>query len=176
MPSLTEFKANFQGGARPTLYNVLCSFPGGVADTQTSAKLQFAAKGAQLPGISLSPIEVPYQGRTVKIAGDRQFQPITLTVINDADWVVRNAFERWMNLMNQHGENRGASRPSEYQVDMILEQLDRNGDVIATYTLIGTFPSDVSPIELGYDQIDTIEEFSVTLEYSFWVRPEVGII
>lgn len=112
----------------------------------------------------------------MKIAGDRQFQPITLTVINDADWVVRNAFERWMNLMNQHGENRGASRPSEYQVDMILEQLDRNGDVIATYTLIGTFPSDVSPIELGYDQIDTIEEFSVTLEYSFWVRPEVGII
>lgn len=176
MASLAEFRGRFEGGARPTLYNVSLAFPIGVADGDTTEKTSFMCKGAQLPGISTGVIEVPYQGRTVKLAGDRQFQPITLSIINDSDWTVRNAFERWMNLINQHAENAGSTRPSEYQVDMVVEQLDRSGAVIASYTLVGSFPSDLSPIELGYDQIDTVEEFTVTIDYSYWVRPDISIV
>lgn len=176
MASISEFRAQFAGGARPTLYNVSLVFPIGVADNQASEKFNFMAKASQLPGITAGVIEVPYMGRTVKLAGDRQFQPITFQVINDNDWMVRNAFERWFNLINQHEENVGAVRPTEYQIDMVLDQLDRSGNVIASYTLVGAFPSDLSPIELGYDQIDTIEEFSVTMEYQYFVRPEIGLI
>ena len=176
MASLSEFRGQFEGGARPTLYNVSLVYPAGVAGADATTKSAFMCKGAQLPGITVNPIEVPYQGRTVKIAGDRSFQPITLTIINDSDWKVRNAFERWFNLMNQHSENVGSVRPSEYQVDMVIDQLDRKGQVIASYTLVGAFPSDLSPIELGFDQVDTIEEFTVTIEYSFFIRPDQGIV
>lgn len=176
MGSLSQFKGQFDGGARPTLYNVSLTFPVGVADGVASEKVTFMTKGAQLPGITTGVIEVPYQGRTIKLAGDRQFQPITLTVINDNNWIIRNAFERWFNLMNQHAENVGAVRPSEYQVDMVIDQLDRSGAVIASYTLVAAFPSDISPIDLAYDSIDTIEEWTATLEYSYWIRPDVAII
>lgn len=173
MASLAEFRGQFEGGARPSLYNVSLVFPLGVAGADVTQKMSFTCKGAQLPGISLTPIEVPYMGRTVKIAGDRQFQPITFTVINDTDWKVRNAFERWFNLINQHSENVGAVRPSEYQVDMVVEQIGRDGEIIASYTLVGSFPSDLSPIELGFDQIDVLEEFTVTVEYSYWTRDSI---
>lgn len=176
MASLQQFKGQFEGGARPTLYNVSLVFPVGVADNSATEKMSFMCKGAQLPGISTGVIEVPYMGRTVKLAGDRQFQPITLTVINDTNWVIRNAFERWFNLMNQHAENVGAVRPSEYQVDMVIDQLGRDGKVIASYTMVGAFPSDLAPIELGFDQIDTIEEWTTTIEYSYWVRPDASIL
>lgn len=176
MASLAEFRGQFEGGARPTLYNVSLVFPVGVADGKATEKMSFMCKGAQIPGITTGMIEVPYMGRTVKLAGDRQFQPINLTVVNDNDWLIRNAFERWMNLMNQHGENVGAIRPSEYQVDMVVDQLDRAGNVIASYTLVAAFPSDLSPIELGFDQVDTIEEWTATIEYSYWTRDQAGII
>lgn len=176
MSSLAEFRCQFEGGARPTLFQVTVVYPIGVADGKATEKTTFMTKGAQIPGITAGTIEVPFMGRTVKLAGDRTFQPLNLTVINDNDWVVRNAFERWMNLMNQHAENVGAVRPSEYQVDMVVDQLDRAGNVIASYTLVGAFPSDVSPIELGFDQVDTIEEFNVTLEFSYWTRSDIGIV
>ena len=115
-------------------------------------------------------------GRTVKLAGDRTFQPINLTIVNDTDWITRNAFERWMAYINNHSENRGAVRPSDYMVDAFIEQLDRSGDTISSYTLIGAYPEDLSPIELGFDQIDTVEEYTVTLQYQWWIRPDQGIM
>lgn len=174
--SLAEFRSQFLGGARPTLYKVHCPFPSGVDSGGASLKLSFDAKVAQIPGATVNPINVPYRGRNLKIAGDRDFQPITLQVINDVDWKVRTAFERWLNLINGHAENVGATRMSQYQVDWSIEQYDRNGLVLAKYDFVGGFPIDVSTIDLGYEQVDTISEFSVTMDYQWWTRAEVGIL
>lgn len=173
--SLSNFRTQFMGGARPTLFRVTAQFPPGVDSGQLTSKMSFDCKGAQLPGTTVNPILVPFQGRNVKIAGDRDFQPITLTVINDSDWQLRTAFERWMNLMNGHAENVGATLPKQYQTDFWIEQLDRTGLVIAKYVLVDAFPIDVSAIDLSYESVDTIEEFSVTLEMQYWKRPEAGI-
>ena len=175
MTSLAEFKAQFGGGARPTLYKVTINFPTAIQSQVATEKLQFTCKGAQIPGATAGLIEVYHMGRTVKLAGDRTFQPINLTVVNDVDWITRSAFERWMAYINNHSENRGAVRPSDYMVDAFIEQLDRNGDTIASYTLIGAYPEDLSPVELGFDQVDTLEEYNVTLQYQWWVRPEISI-
>lgn len=175
--SLAQFRSQFNGGAKPTLYKVTGKFPDGTDSSGTAAlKMSFDAKTAQLPGSSVGLISVPYKGRIVKLAGDRDFQPMTLTIINDTDWTIRTAFERWMNLINGHAENIGATRPDQYQTDFTIEQLDRNGIAIATYTLIGCYPSDISAIELGYEQVDTIEDFTVTLEMQYWQRGEAGIL
>lgn len=175
MATLSEFKAQLQGGARPSLYNVTLAFPASIAGQDAATKLQFTCKGAQLPGVSTGQIEAPYMGRKVKMAGDATFQDITLTILNDVDWTVRTAFERWSNLINNHAENRGAVRLQDYAVDVMITQLDRDGNDVATYVLISAYPSDIGAIDLGYDQVDTIEEFSVTLAYSWWERSEAGI-
>jgi len=173
--SLQEFKAKFLGGARPTLFRVTMAFPDGVDPGEGSTKLSFDAKVAQIPGSNVNPINVPYQGRNLKIAGDRDFQPISISVINDSDWLVRTAFERWMNLMNGHAENIGATKPDQYQKDFTIEQLDRNGTVIASYEFVGGFPIEVSAIDLAYESVDTVEEFNVTMDYQWWTRAEAGI-
>lgn len=174
--SLAQFKAAFAGGARPTLYNVTCAFPLLVAGADASRKLQFTCKGLEFPGISQGVIDVPHMGRTMKLAGDRVFNPINMTVINDTDWTVRTAFERWMNMINGARENVGATRLSEYAVDMLIEQMDRQGKVITSYTIVGAFPVDVSSIQLGFDMIDQIEEFTVTIDMQWWERSSAGII
>jgi hypothetical protein len=174
--SLAEFKSTFQGGARPTLYKVTCAFPAGVADAAASTKLQFTCKAFEIPGVSTGLIEVPHMGRMLKLAGDRVFNPVQMTIINDVDWSVRTAFERWSNLINGARENVGATRLGDYAVDMLVEQLNRQGEVITGYTFIGVFPEDVSPIQLGFDMIDTVEEFTVSLQYQWWERGSVGIV
>ena len=176
MPTLAEFKANFQSGARPTLYNVTLNFPAVVAGGDASRKFQFTCKVASIPGTTSGRIDVPYMGRKVKLAGDRDFADLQITVINDIDWVVRTAFERWMQMINGHAENVGATRLSDYSVDMLLEQLGRDGNTIASYQFVGVFPTDVEAIGLSYEQIDTIEEFGVTLAYQWWTREEAGIV
>jgi hypothetical protein len=176
MPTLAEFKANFASGARPTLYQVTLNFPAAVASGDASRKFQFTCKAASLPGQQSGTILVPYMGRKIKLAGDREFADMQVTVINDSDWVVRTAFERWMQMINGHAENVGATRLADYSVDMLLEQLDRSGAVIATYTLIGAFPTVVDPIGLSYEAVDQVEEFGVTLSYQWWTRAEAGVV
>jgi hypothetical protein len=173
--ALAEFKSQFLGGARPSLFTVNMVWPTGVESSGAGEKFSFDAKVAQIPGSTVNPIMVPYQGRNIKIAGDREFQPITFTIINDVDWIVRSSFEKWMNLMNRHADNVGATLPGDYQATFSISQLDRTGAVIATYVFEGGFPIEVGTIELGYEQVDQIEEFTVTMDYQWWTRAEAGI-
>ena len=162
-----DFKSKLTGGgARPNLFKATINFPayaGG--DTEFTS---FMVKGAGLPASVVSSIDVPFRGRQLKIAGDRTFEPWTITVINDAEMRVRNSFETWMNGINEHVNNTGLSNPVDYQADMIVEQLDKDGNVTKTYTLRGAFPINVSQIDLSYDQSDAIEEFTVEINYQYW--------
>ena len=86
-------------------------------------------------------IDVPFRGRQLKVAGDRTFEPWTVTIINDTDFTVRDSMERWLNGINNHSANTGLTNPTDYQADLIVEQLDRDGTTIKTYNFRGLFPS-----------------------------------
>ena len=88
--------------------------------------------------------------------------------MNDTDFLIRNAMERWMNGINALSDNSGLENPSDYQVDAFVDQLDRAGSVIKSYTFRGLFPQTIAPIELGYDQNDAVETFEVTYRYQFF--------
>ena len=134
-------------------------------------------KAAQLPASNVNVIDIPFRGRNLKVAGDRTFDPWTITVINDTNFKLRNSFERWMNFINRHDDNAGVITPAAYQTEMVVHQLGRgrevngtNGQlpdngakipVLKTYKFYGTFPTNVSPIELSYDAADSVEEFTV---------------
>jgi hypothetical protein len=116
----------------------------------------------------MSSINVPFRGRQLKVAGDRTFDAWTVSIINDTDFAIRNAMERWMNGMNAHSANTGLTSPIAYEADLKVEQLDRSGDVLKQYTFRGAFPSEVSPIDLAYSSNDEIERFQVTFQYQYY--------
>lgn len=165
--NVDDFKAKLiGGGARSNMFQVTCNFPGFAAgDVELTS---FMVKGAQLPASVIAPITVPYRGRQIQFAGDRTFEPWTITVINDTNFAVRNAFERWMNGINQHQNNTGLANPLDYQADMLVEQLNKNGEVVKGYNFRGTFPTNISAIDLNWDSENTIEEFTVELQVQYW--------
>ena len=154
------------GGARPNLFKVTMSFPSYV--TADVTKASYMCKAASLPASTIAPIAVPFRGRNLQVAGDRSFDPWSVTVINDTDFNVRNSFEQWMNGINQHENNTGLTQPSSYMADMIVEQLDKDGTTKKTYNIRGVFPTNLGAIELSYDTGDTIEEFEVEMQVQYW--------
>ncbi len=162
-----DFKSKLRGGgARPNLFKATLNFPayaGG--DVELSS---FLCKTAQLPVSEMALVNVPFRGRQLKIAGDRTFQNWTVTIINDTDFSVRDAMERWMNGINSHAANTGLSNPVDYEADLSVDQLDRNGDVLKTYNFRGCFPVNVGEIALSYETNDVVEEFTVEFAIQYW--------
>ena len=193
--TIDSFKSRLTGGgARPNLFEVILNFPegtkGDIAEKVFDEKQRFLVKAANLPASNITPIDIPFRGRNLKIAGDRTFDVWTVTVINDTDFAIRNAMERWMNGMNNLQNATGETTPNDYQTDAYVYQLGRNGiaaensktgtdrldgpkngdkvPVLKAYKFHGIFPTNISAIELSYDQPDTIEEFTVDLQVQWW--------
>ena len=167
--NIEEFKARLgAGGARPNQFRVSLAFPGYVTGVDTSYSL--LVTGAALPASNVNPAIIQYRGREIKLAGERIFDPWTITVANDTNFSLRRPFEEWMNGMNEREGNTGILTPSQYQADIIVEHLDRNDEVLpgGKYTLKNAFPINMSEIALQYAQNDIIEEFTVTFQYTHY--------
>ena len=178
--SVNDFRSQMRGdGARPNLFEVSMPFPAFSSPENAQAKLTFMCKTAQLPGSTVGVVPVQYFGRELKFAGNRTFADWTVTIINDEDFMVRNAFERWMNGINSHNlnvRNPSALTPISYTVDGIVTQFGKTGEAIKRYKFIGLFPTDVAPIDVDWGSNDTIEEFTVTLAYQWWDSVEDGVV
>ena len=167
--TISNFKSKLTGGgARANLFEVVLTFPDTAQpDSEVLEKARFLVKSANLPASNVSPIEVPFRGRTLKIAGDRSFESWTVTVLNDTDFAIRSAFEKWMNTINRLSDNTGLVNPADYQADAYVYQLDRDGSTLRSYRFFDTFPTQVGPIELSYDA-QGIQEFTVELQVQYW--------
>ena len=169
MANITDFKAKLAGGgARANQFKVTMPFPGYAQVGGEIEELAFLCKATTIPAMTLGTVDIKFRGRSIKIAGDRTFADWSVTVINDTNFKVRNAFERWQNGINNMSDNEGLTNPADYQVDAFVDQLDRNGHTVKSYTLRSLFPTTVGEIALSYDTVDAIEEFSVTFAYQFF--------
>ncbi len=168
--TITGFKSKLAGGGtRPNLFEVEIAFPNETAiDNDTKEKSRFLIKAAALPASNITPIDVNFRGRILKIAGDRTFDTWTVTVLNDVDFSIRSAFEKWMNLINKMEDNTGEQDPAIYQPDAYVHQLDRDGSTLRTYKFHDVFPTQVSQIDLSYETTDAIEEFTVEFQVQWW--------
>jgi len=167
---ISDFKSKLTGGgARPNLFEVELAFPTAVAiENDVLQKARFLVKAAALPSSTINPIEIPFRGRILKIAGDRTFETWTITVINDVDFVIRSAFEKWMNVINKLDDATGLQNPDDYQKDAMVHQLDRDGGILRSYKFWDIFPTNLSTIDLSYETTDTLEEFTVEMQVHFW--------
>ena len=167
---ITDFKSKLVGGgARPNLFEVELAFPEEIGiDNDVKDKARFLVKAAALPASNITPIDVNFRGRILKIAGDRTFDTWTITVINDTDFSIRSAFEKWMNSINRLSDATGANNPADYQEDAYVHQLDRDGSTLRSYRFYDVFPTNISQMDLSYETVDTIEEFTVELQVLYF--------
>ena len=169
MPNINEFKSRLRGGgARANQFKVTLPFPGYASVGGETSDLAFLCSATALPGQTVGQVAIPFRGRVLNIAGDRTFEPWTITVLNDTDFKLYRAFERWMNGINNMTDNEGIANPADYQVDGFIDQLDRNGSTLKSYTYRGLFPTALGNIDLNYATNDAIEEFSVTFNFQYF--------
>ena len=167
---ISDFKSRLSGGgARPNLFEVELAFPDAVAiANDVLQKSRFLVKAAALPASTIAPVDIPFRGRILKVAGDRTFETWTITVINDTDFAIRSAFEKWMNAINKLDDASGLTDPEQYQKDAMVHQLDRDGGVLRSYKFWDIYPTNISTIDLSYETTDTIEEFTVEMQVHWW--------
>ena len=168
--TITGFKSKLAGGGtRPNLFEVEIAFPNETQiDNDTKEKSRFLIKAAALPASNITPIDVNFRGRILKIAGDRTFDTWTVTVLNDVDFSIRSAFEKWMNTINRMNDGTGLTDPATYQADAFVYQLDRDGGILRSYKFYDVFPTNITTIDLNYETTDQIEEFDVELQVQWW--------
>lgn len=171
MARLSDFKAQMiGGGARPNQFRVELAFPSYVsAGALVGLNSQFMCKAAQLPSSQLENLPVFYRGRPINFAGERTFMPWSISVYNDTTFTIRNAMEAWSDGILNHGQTEGRVNPRDYQVDMLVHQLDRNGATVKTYKFVDAYPTVVSPIQLDFEMNNQIEIFEVEFTYNYWV-------
>ena len=188
--TLSQFKSRLSsGGARPNLFEVNCVFPTGITGVSwlpdAQEDFQFFCKATAMPASSIGVVDVPFRGRILKVAGDRTFEPWSVTVINDEDFNIRKSFEKWANGINNLVSGVGEVDPTKYMGSGEIRQLSRKvqglgfaGDetttdtaktqqVAHTYKYKDIWPSEIGSIDLSYDSSDAIEEFTVTFQVEY---------
>ena len=169
MANISDFKAKLAGGgARNNQFKVTMPFPGYASIGGEIEELAFLCRATSIPSMEVANINVPFRGRSIKIAGDRTIPSWSITVYNDTNFKLRDAFERWQNGINNMSDNEGLTNPVDYQVDAFLDHLDRNGNTIKSYTLRGVYPIEIGAIPLDYEEAGAIEQFEVSLAYQFF--------
>lgn len=171
--NVNNFKSQLTGGgARSSLFKVTIAFPEGIG-AAIGEKSSFMIKQASIPETSVAAIEVDFRGRKIKVPGNRSFSDYSITVINDTDFEIHSAFVKWLDSINSHIANTGFNDTTSYEADVLIEQLDRSGNPIKAFTLVGAWPNSLGEISLDYSS-DSIEEFQVTLSYQWWTSAETN--
>ena len=167
MANIDDFKANLiGGGARANQFRVTISPPPGIAIGLDVRRTSFLVQSAQLPAMTLGEVEVAFRGRKIYVAGDRSFDGTwNATVINDTDFMIRNAMERWNNGINDLANNTGITTPADYQSDLVVEQLDRDDTILKSYVFRSAYPLSVGSIELNVATDNELETFEIQFRY-----------
>tara|TARA_Y100000310_G_scaffold322543_1_gene381700 strand:- start:1031 stop:1654 length:624 start_codon:yes stop_codon:yes gene_type:complete len=169
--NINQFRQSLAGGgARPNLFAVELNAPPGLSgDFGGKRAAPFMIKTSSIPGVNIGPVDVPYMGRILKLAGNTTFDDWETTIINDEDFRVRRMVEAWAELINGKADNlASSSSPDQYMANASVVQFSKTGKPIREYSMIGAFPTAIAPIELGWDSNDALEEFSVTWAFSWW--------
>lgn len=167
MTKLSDFKAHFLNNARPTQFRVNLQFPDYVPSDLATRQSQFLCKAAQLPTSTVQPTHVHFRGSPVNFAGDREYQPWSVSVYSDGTFAIRTALETWQDGIKNFKTSEGTSDANIYQVDMTVEQLGLDGGTIKTYKFYDAFPSSISAIQLDFESGSQAETFDVEFTYNY---------
>jgi len=162
---ITDFIAAVRDAARGNKFEVVITWPTAVGSPSLQDKMVIRA--ASMPAYTTGVLNLPYMGRQIPIPGDRTYEPWTCTVLNDISMSHRNRFEKWQDLINGQQSNlQGTTSYKELVTTIEIIQYDRNDNILAVKTLNNAWPSNVSAIELAYDQNDQEQTYTVTFVFT----------
>lgn len=165
--SVQDLKNSVKSGLyRNHKFRILFNFPefAGTADVVKQAAV--LGRSSKTPSSTMGVIEVPFEGRTVPLPGDRQFEEFSITLLAVNDFKVRNTLEIWQEYINGSESNTTTSLDyTDFLRDITVEMLDVNDRVVKTYTLQDAWPSLIDGIDLDRGSMDSSSEFNVTLRY-----------
>ena len=166
---IDDFKSKLSGGgARPSLFKATVNFPSYVdSDVELTS---FLCKQATIPGGTIGGIEVGFRGRKLKMAGDRTFEDWSVTIINDAEFSARSGLEAWQQDIQELDSGVGMASNDYLLSRAFVEQLGKDDAVLARYEFFNMYPKNIAAIELNYETVDALEEFTVDFTYSHWER------
>lgn len=171
-PSINEFKERMKdGGARPSLFRMQITWPAALQNAAAQALLPFHCRISEIPGTQVNPIVTKYAGREIKFAGQRIYQNLRVTVINDTQFTVRKALEQWHEAINSRQTNVAvltSPTPDGYAGQAQVTQFDLTGASVRTYTFVDLFPLTVEPIALSWDNDAEIETYGIEFAYQYW--------
>ena len=168
MASISQFANALNTSARPNQFKVHISFPPNIANASVvNAATHLTCQGS-IPQSTIEDIQIMFRGKQYHEAGERTYSPWQCQIYNSADFRVRNALERWSHMILAAESTIGVDIPLLYKQTVEIKHLDRNGNILRTYKLIGAYPQEVGEISLGYDQGNTIEQFSCTFVYDYF--------
>ena len=180
--NIEDFKARglVLGGARPSLFEIQITAP--FADPLFQEKHRFLIKASTIPPSVIDPIEVGYFGRKIRYVGDRVYPNWAVTVMNDEDYALRKAFERWHAGMNSVVPNLQNAPGTDYKQDAIVTHFAKSGGPLpgGQYKIVGLFPTNITQMPLDYDAVNQIQQFDVEFAYDYWIpingnSAEIGI-
>lgn len=176
--NIYDFSAALGGAARPSQFRVHINFPSSLVDDSSNAKraATFLTQQAQIPNYRNADTQIYYRGRVFHEAGEPEFDQWTCTIYNSADFLVRDAVEQWANAISDPSVVYGITRPETYKGTVFVEQLDREGNTLRVYKLVGAWPSDTGTIELNYSTGNEAETFQVTFTYDYFVKGGVELL
>lgn len=163
MATIDQFKAQLIGGGpRANRFKIFIPRAG--------AKIEFLASAGQIPAATIGLVEQPFRGHVLKLAGDRTFEPWTVTIINDIEFSSRSALELWQQDIQELDGGNGATTTDYMLSRAFVEQLHKDDSVLARYEFFNMFPTNIGPIELNYETTDSLETFDVEFQFSHWER------
>ena len=167
MAQIDDFKANLiGGGARANQYRCTITPPPGIAIGLDVRRTSFLVTASNLPASTLGEIAVPFRGRNIYVSGDRPApETWTTTFMNDTDFMIGYAMERWLNGINELANNTGVIDPADYQTDLFVEQLDRDDTVLKSYVFKNCWPTTVAAVALSSADATSLETFDVTWRF-----------
>ena len=163
MATIDQFKAQLIGGGpRANRFRVFLP--------RSGDKIEFLCQAAQIPAATVGVVEQQFRGHVLKLAGDRTFEPWTVTIINDVEFSARPALEAWQTDIQELDSGEGITS-LDYLVDRaFVEQLNKDDSVLARYEFFNMFPTSIGAIDLSYETVDALETFDVEFQYSHWER------
>jgi hypothetical protein len=166
--SIIAFKDGFNGGTRANRFIVSPTWPRGIAIGKNDASFKIVS--ASLPLVQVNTISVPYRGRQITFAGDRQYSTWAIGIYDDNNTQnIWTALHKWGENMDGHVTHKVANDNFSYsdlQTTWNIKQLDSNGNVLKTITLYKCWPSVVGEISLNMGEGGFVG-FSATLTFDY---------
>lgn len=138
------------------------------SDYAAQGRLTAWCRTASLPGFSLKTNDIKFQGINIKVAGPSEFKSDwELEFLLDEQHTLRAAFLAWMQAIYDPNK-MSHSAPKYYKANNVkIQQLDKRGSAVCTYTFAGMYPSNVSDVELSHEAGEP-SKCKVTMTYDFF--------